>query len=78
MIDLRERKAMEDLQRSQGVIDQLVKVNPNLQALAPMLAAPLPEARPPAASQAAPPTPMGGQTGSAGVMQFDRNGRRIR
>jgi phage tail protein X len=55
MIDIQEQAAREKMTRSQGVINQLIQTNPNLANMAPLLTAPLPEARPPAASQSAPP-----------------------
>jgi hypothetical protein len=58
MIDIQEQAAREKMTRSQGVINQLIQTNPNLANLAPLLTAPPPEARPPAASQSAPPAPV--------------------
>jgi hypothetical protein len=55
MIDIQEQAAREKMERSQGIVNQLIQTNPNLVNLAPLLTSPLPEARPPAASQSAPP-----------------------
>jgi len=57
LIDIQEQAANEKLTRSQGIVNQLIQTNPNLVNLAPLLTAPPPEVRPPAASQSAPPAP---------------------
>jgi len=81
MIDIQEKAANEQLQRSQKVVNQLIATNPNLANLAPLLTAPPPEARPPAVSQSAPPAPSA-QAGAAPVApgvipRYDRTGKRI-
>jgi hypothetical protein len=82
MIDIQEKAATAQLQRSQGIVNQLIQTNPNLANLAPLLTAPPPEARPPAVSQAAPPLPSAaGQAAPAAGprrIRVDRNGNEIR
>src|SRR5215213_967969 len=64
LIDIQERAATASMARSQRVIQQLIQTNPNLVNLAPLITAPPPENRPPAASQSAPPAPAPGAPGA--------------
>jgi hypothetical protein len=57
MIDIQEKAATAKLSQSQKVVEELVRTNPNLVNLVPVLSAPVPAPRPPAASQSAPPAP---------------------
>lgn len=76
MIDIQEQLANDKMRRSQGVINQLIQTNPNLANMAPLLTAPPPDVRPPAASQAAPPAPAVSAAPS-GELTYDRRTKRF-
>jgi hypothetical protein len=78
MIDIQEQAAREKMTRSQRVINQLIQTNPNLANLAPLLTAPPPEARPPAASQSAPPAPVAPNRPAQRRIRVDAQGNEIR
>jgi hypothetical protein len=81
LIDIQEKAATSQFQRSQGIVNQLIQTNPNLVNMAPLLTSPAPEARPPAASQSAPPAPSAAAgpapIGPGAIPRYDRTGKRI-